>query len=499
MGDKLKTTAVSGARWGFIENFSSLAVTFLVGIVLARILTPQEYGLVGSLTIFIALSISFIDNGFSAAIIKKPNPTSEDLKTVFSTNLFISLLCYILLFALSKPIANFFSSQELVPLLRVLSIVLIINAFSIIQRVLLVKEVDFKRLTVCSLSSSILSGCVGIYMALRGYGVWSLVGQQIAKQFFNTLLLWILGNWKFALGFNRSSFKELFSYGSKVLISGILDTLFKYLYYPVIGRFASTSTLGLYTRADQFSNVTSNNISMVIQKVSFPVLSKIQNNDERLRNSFRTIVLVSILLSSFLCFWLCSIAQPLILGLIGAKWESAVGMLQIISLGGVFIPLHYLNQNILQIKGKMKQYLALEIFKKVLLVLSVVVGIFFGLDILLWGFVVANTIAYFVFAYYSGLYSGYSVFRQFADILRPLFIAFVACIVCAFVAIGVIWLCKNWLVWYNITWTNLLGVLTGTLAALGFIALIYKIFPAKEFTEALNLLKIWKKNDGSEC
>lgn len=495
MGDELKSKAVSGARWGFIENFSSLAVTFFVGVVLARLLSPEEFGLVGTLTIFIALSISLIDNGFSAALIKKQNPSSSDLKTVFTTNLCMSLLCYALLFVLSRPIADFFSSEELVPLLRVLSIVLIINAFSIIQRVLLVKEVDFKRLTVCSLSSSLLSGCVGIYMAIEGYGVWSLVGQQISKQFFNTLLLWILGKWRFALGFCSSSFKELFAYGSKVLVGGILDTLFKYLYYPFIGRYFSKFDLGQFTRADQFSNVTSNNISQVIQKVSFPVLSKIQDDDERLRNSFRTIVLVSVLISSFLCFWLCSIAQPLLLGLIGEKWTPAVGMLQILSLGGVFVPLHYLNQNILQIKGKMRQYLALEIFKKVLLVLSVVAGIIWGLEILLWGFVVANTIAYIVFAYYSGVYSGYSVLRQFVDILRPMFVALLSAVVCVFAAVGVIWFCKSKLMWYDITWTNLLGVLVGTLLALGFIALIYRIFPAKEYTELLNLLKIWKKNE----
>lgn len=493
MGDELKSKAISGARWGFIENFSSLAVTFIVGIVLARILSPEEFGLIGSLTIFIALSISFIDNGFSSALIKKQNPSSSDLKTVFTTNLCMSLLCYCILLVLSRPIAVFFSADELAPLLRVLAIVLIINSFSIIQRVLLIKEVDFKRLTVCSLSSSILSGCIGIYMAYDGYGVWSLVGQQLSKQFFNTVLLWILGKWRFALGFCKNSFKELFSYGSKVLIGGILDTLFRYLYYPFIGRYFSTFDLGQYTRADQFSNVTSNNISQIIQRVSFPVISKVQDDDERLRNSFRTIVLVSALLSSFLCFWLCGISHPLILGLIGSKWLPAVWMLQIISLGGMFVPLHYLNQNILQVKGKMKQYLALEIFKKVLIALSVVVGVIWGLKYLLWGFVAANALSYFVFSYYSGIYSGYSLLQQFSDIIRPLIVSLICALVCAFAAVGVIWVCKNYLLWYNITWTNLTGVAIGSLAGIGAMFLIYKIVPGKEFSEALNLLKIWKK------
>ncbi len=493
MGDKLKSKAIGGARWGFVENFSSLAVTFLVGVILGRILSPDEFGLIGYLTIFIALSISFIDNGFSSAIIKKPNPSSDDLKTVFSTNLIMSMVCYLLLFFLSRPIASLFSIEALAPLLRVLAIVLIINAFSIIQRVLLIKEVDFKKLTVCSLTSSILSGCVGIYLAVKGYGVWSLVWQQISKQLFNTLLLWILGNWKFSIGFSCNSFKELFSYGSKVLISGLLDTLFRYLYYPIVGRFFSTYDLGQYTRSDQFSNVTSNNISQIIQRVGFPIISKVQEDDLRLRNTFRTIILVSALLSSFLCFWLSAISKPLIIGLIGEKWLPATAMLQIIALGGLFVPLHYLNQNILQVKGKMRQYLALEIFKKLLIVLSVIAGIIWGLDVLLWGFVLSNALAYFVFAFYSGRYSGYSAMRQFLDILRPLFISLLCAIICALVTVCVIWICKTHLMWYNVTWTNLLGVLVGTLVALGSISLIYKIVPGKEYSEALNLLKIWKR------
>ena len=208
MADNLKQKAISGARWGFIENLSYMSVTFIVAFVLQRwFLTSHEFGLIGHLAIFIAVSISFIDSGFSSAIIKKQNPTPEDLKTVFTTNLIISVVCYTLLFILAVPIAKFFRHQELVSLLRVLSIVLILNAFSIVQRALLVKELNFKKLTICSFFSSLLSGVIGIYMAFVGYGVWALVGQQISKQFFNSLLLWILGDWKVSLGFYISNFK----------------------------------------------------------------------------------------------------------------------------------------------------------------------------------------------------------------------------------------------------------------------------------------------------
>lgn len=502
MADGLKSKAIEGARWGFIENFSSLAVTFIVGIFLARILSPQEYGLIGSITIFIYISISFIDNGLSSALIKKREPDQKDFSTVFLTNLGISIICFVVLYFLSEPIASFFNEAELTKILRVLSIVLIINALSIVQRTLLVKSVDFKRLTLCSLSSAIISGVVGIYMALKGYGVWALVGQQISKQFVNTIMLWIVGSWSFSFsfsfGFYPNRFKELFSYGSKILVSGLLDTLFKYLYYPIIGKFFSNAQLGQYTRADQFSNVTSNNISQIIQRVSFPILSQIQDDNERLRNSFRTIVMVCALLSSFLCFWLSGISHPLIIGLIGSKWTMAANILQIISLGGVFVPLHYLNQNILQVKGRMREYLALEIFKKILIILSVIAGIALGLNALLWGFVIANTLTYIVFSYFSGKYLNYNFINQFFDILRPMLLALLSAIVCGVTTLVFVWLSKNYLNWYNPTWTNIFSLILGSAIGSFTLYLLYKIFPGKEFKEAIELAKFWKKKGEKE-
>jgi O-antigen/teichoic acid export membrane protein len=220
MGDNLKQTAVSGARWGFIENISSMGITFIVGIILARILSPEQYGLMGDLAIFIAISISLIDNGFSAAIIRKPEPTKEDLNTTFLTNFGISIICFIVLFACAPLVSDFFNEPQLTLLLRVLSFILIVNAVSIIQRALIVKNVDFKRLTVCTVTSSLFSGIVGIWMALTGCGVWSLVGQQVSKQVANSIMLWMLGTWKPNWKFSKKSFKELFSYGSNVMITG---------------------------------------------------------------------------------------------------------------------------------------------------------------------------------------------------------------------------------------------------------------------------------------
>lgn len=497
MEGSLKNSAVKGARWGFIENISSMAITFAVSFVLARwFLGPEEYGLIGCLTIFIAISISLIDNGFSAAIIRKPQPSREDLSTTFITNFTISILCFGILFFCAPLVADYFNEPKLTGLLRALSFVLIANALSIIQRVLIVKAIDFRRLTICSVTSSLLSGVVGIGMAFRGYGVWSLVGQQLAKQISNSIMLWILGKWRMELRFSVRSFRELFAYGSNVMLTGLLDTVFKNIYYPVIGKCFSASTLGQYTRADQFANVTSNNLSQIVQRVSFSVLAKTQDSDERMRNAFRTIIKVTTLVSFFAGFWLCAVSHPLVVGLIGAKWAESAGILSIISLAGMFYPLNALNQNILQIKGMMKLYFSLEILKKLLLAVSIVVGMVSGsLRIMLWCMFAVSVAVLLINARYAGRYIGYSLISQLRDILKPLLVSAFSAALMYLVYTLLDILFSRTLLWNDVTWTNL------TLAALAsgagglFAFVVYRLFPGKESVELKNLISVWKSRD----
>lgn len=494
MADDLKQKAISGARWGFIENLSSLAVTFVVAFILQRwFLSPHEFGLVGHLAIFIAISISFIDNGFSAAIIKKPEPSRHDLSTTFVTNLVISLVCFGILQVAAPYVASYFDEPQLKALLRVLSLVLIINAVSIIQRVLLVKAVDFRSLTKCSVSASVVSGIVGIWMAFRGYGVWSLVGQQISRQLVNTLMLWIVGSWKVSLVFSRRSFRELFSYGSNVLFTGLLDTVFKNIYFPVIGKGFGTDVLGQYTGAEKYSNVTSNNLSQVVQRVSFPVLSKVQDDIPRLKNAFRTILKVVMTVSVMVSFCLSVLSYPFIVGLVGERWAQAAHILSIICIAGAFFPAHYLYQNILQVRGKMKLYLAMDILKKVLMAVSIVIGIVLkDLDILLWGLVAASVLTFVIYAYCSGRVIGYTPLEQLKDLL-PMFLA---CIVISLI-VGLISgtfqvLCFNNL-WYDPTWTNLASVAVALIVGALLVVAFWKFLPKKETREIKNLISFWKR------
>ena len=396
MAGSLKHNAIHGVGWSFIDNIASSGITFLVGLVLARLLTPKEYGIMAMIAVFIAVSNSIIDSGFSNALIRKTRIERVDYNTVFYFNLTVSILIYTLLYLAAPAISVFFKESVLVEIIRILGLVLIINAFSVIPRTQFVRDVNFKTQTKVSLISSISSGVFGIGMALGGMGVWSLVGQQLSRQFLNTLFLWIYSKWYPVWEFSRKSFKELFEFGSKLLLSGLLDTIYKNIYYIIIGRFYTSAQLGQYTRADQFNMIFSSNLTSVVQRVSYPVLSSIQEEPERLREAYQKVIKITMLITFACMLGLAAVAKPLILILIGEKWLPAVYFLQIICFSGMLYPLHAINLNILQVKGRSDLFLKLEIIKKIIAVGPIVVGVVYGIEYMLWGGVLTSFIAYFL-------------------------------------------------------------------------------------------------------
>ena len=273
MPESLKNKTVKGVGWSFVDNIANSGITFLVGLVLARLLTPAEYGIMAMITIFIAISTSIVDSGFSNALIRKQDAGRVDYSTVFFFNLGVSAVLYAVLYVGAPGIAAFFKEPLLRDVMRVIGWVLIINALAIIPRTLFVKAVNFKTQTKVSLIASLSSGAVGIGMALGGMGVWSLVGQQLSRQLMNTVFLWVYGKWRPSLEFSVRSFRELFGFGSKLLLSGLLSTVFQEIYALVIGRFYTSAQLGQYTRAQQFNTIFSSNLTAVVQRVSYPVLS----------------------------------------------------------------------------------------------------------------------------------------------------------------------------------------------------------------------------------
>lgn len=417
MSESLKNKTIKGVSWSFVDNIANQGITFLVGLILARILTPEEYGLIGIITIFIAVFNSIVDSGFSNALIRKSDAKDIDFNTVFISNMVMSVVLFFALFFSASLIADFFSQPQLKPLTQVMASIVIINAFAIIQRTILVKNIDFKTQTKVSLIASIISGVVGVGMAFYGLGVWSLVGQQISRQSLNTLFLWFYAKWYPQLQFSWQSFKELFGFGWKLLVSGLIDTVWREIYQVVIGKCYSAATLGQYTRAHQFGSIFSSNLSTIIQRVSYPVLSAIQDDKERLKEGYRRVIKVTMLVTFVLMLGLAAVSKPMIQVLVGEQWLIAAGFLPIICLQMMLYPLHSINLNMLQVQGRSDLFLKLEIIKKCVAVIPLLLGIFINIYWMLWGSVVTGIFAYFLNSYYSGPFLNYSIKEQVKDIL----------------------------------------------------------------------------------
>lgn len=416
MKHSLREKTINGAGWSFADSILGKGISFVVGLVLARLLTADEYGLIGIITIFITVLNSIVDSGFSNALIRKNNATIEDYNTVFYINLVFSCLLFILLFFSSPYIARFFHRMELIPLMRVMGIVIIINAFSLIQNTILTKRIDFKTKTKASLISAIISGIIGIGMALWGCGVWSLVGQSISRQLVNSICLWVFNNWRPKLLFSWNSFREMWSFGWKLLVSSLIDTTWKELYQVVVGRWYSPATLGQYTRGKQFASFFSQNLTSVVQRVSYPALSEIQDDKTQMIRAYRKIIKTTMFVTVIGLFAIGAVSEPLLFCLIGPQWHEAAKYLPFICVSMSLYPLHAINLNMLQVQGRSDLFLKLEIIKKIVAIGPLLLGIFVSIYWMLIGSIIAGFIAYFLNSFYSGRMLGYSSWDQLRDV-----------------------------------------------------------------------------------
>lgn len=421
----LKQKTISGLTWSFIDNFAQKGITFIIGIILARLILPSEFGLIGMITIFIAISTSFIDSGFTLALIRKKDCTEADYSTVFYFNLAAGIFFYWLLFFSAPAISRFFDEPQLTSLVKVLTVVLVIDSLSIIQRAILIRRIDFKLQTKISVISSIVSGIIGVVMAYSGYGVWSLVIKQIIQRISNSSLLWIWSNWRPSLVFSRQSFSELFSFGNKLLISGLIDTLYRNTYLIIIGKFYSAQELGFYTRADQFNQLPSQNISQIIGRVSYPVLSQMQDDKIALKRNYRILIKSTMFITFILMMGMAAVAEPMVIVLIGETWRPSIVYLQMLCFVGMMYPLIAINLNMLNVQGRSDLVLRLEIIKKILAVPVIIIGVIYGIEIMIAGMIVSAQVAYFLNSYWSGKFVDYPMKEQIKDIL-PSFVLAVA-------------------------------------------------------------------------
>ncbi|AFV02094.1 capsular polysaccharide repeat unit transporter [Dehalobacter sp. DCA] len=433
----LKKKTIKGISWSMVDIFANQGFQFLIQIILARLLLPQDFGVIGMITVFIAISNIVIDSGLSNALIREKEVTQEEYSTIFYSNLVLAVVTYIVILFSANPISVFFKEPQLIPLLRVLAIVLIINSFGLVQRTMLVKKVEFKLQTRISIISNLFSGILSISSACFGFGIWSLVIRVMSLQFMQSFLLCLYNKWMPSFVFKIDSFKKFFSFGWKLLISGLIDTLYQNLYYVIIGRLFSAVELGYYTNAQKLRDVASTSITTSVQKVSYPVLCSIQDESELLRAGYRKIIRSSVFVTFPIMIGLAVIANPLFNILFRENWISSIPYFQILCLAGMFYPLHAINLNILQVKGRSDLFLSLEIIKKAIGVASIVIVLVLNLGImgLLWAAVINSIIAYFINSYFSAELVNYSTIEQIKDILPILINASVMGVIVYFLQI----------------------------------------------------------------
>ena len=416
----LESRAIRGVFWSGIERLGPQAVQLVVSIVLARLLLPEQFGLIGMLTIFLALGAVFLNSGFGSALIQKQDATEVHYNSVFYTNILLSVVAAGILCLAAPLIAQFFQQPLLTPLTRVLSLNLVLSAFGLIQVFLMTKRLDFKTQTKATLIASLASGAVGITMAVLDFGVWSLVAQSVSLTLFNTLLLWAFNTWRPQKVFRLAALRELFGFGSRLLASGLLDTVFSNIYNVVIGKLFSPADLGYYTRAYTLQQLPSQTLGGVVGRVTFPLFSEIQDDAARLKNGFRKALRALALVNFPLMIGLLICARPLVLTLLTEKWAPAIPYLQLLCIVGLLYPLHLINLNVLLAMGRSDLFFRLEVIKKVLVVIVLAVTWRWGILAIIAGQIVLSMVAYYLNSYYNGRILGYGLGAQVRDLLAYL-------------------------------------------------------------------------------
>jgi len=418
----LKSTATRGMLWNALEKLSVQGSQLIIGIVLARILMPEDFGLIGMLSIFIVVSQVFVSSGMGSGLIQKKNRSEIDYSTVFVFNFAVSSSFYILLFFVAPLIANFYNMPQLVILTRVLAINIVINSLAIVQRTRLIINIDFKTIAKVNVVSVIAGGLFGVTFAYLGFGVWALVVQNLVRATVSVIMFWLLSKWKFSLSFSKQSFKELFGFGYKLLLTGLYGQILQNVYKLIIGKAFSAAELGFYTQAKNFAELASGTVSSVLQQVTYPILASLQDDRKRMISVFSRMIRMTAFLSFPAMTMLALLADPFIRLVLTEKWLPAVPLLQWMSFARIFYPISALNLNILNANGRSDLYLKVDASKIPLIITALIVTVPFGVKAMVIGQVVTSAIAFFINGYMPGKLFGYGPLSQLKDMI-PVFIA----------------------------------------------------------------------------
>lgn len=436
MSENLKEKTIAGMLWSSVGRFGTMLINFLSNLVLARLLMPDDFGCIAMLYVFIAVSAIFVNGGLGMALVQRKNPTHLDYTTVFYWNLSVSLLFYLILFFSAPAIARFYNMPLLSDVLRVQSITLLIQAFAIVQATQLQKQLRFKELSVRNLIASAIGTIIGIVLAFCGFGVWSLVVSAICSALASVFLLWHMSSWRPTWEFSFASWWSLFSFGGLMLLSNLVETIYTNLQRLIIGKMFTAADLGYYNQAKKLEEVPTTTLSTIVNEVSFPIFSQLQDDREKLVLALRKNIKAITYLNFPLMLLLIVIAHPVIVLLYTAKWEAAVPYFQILCIMGAIYTLNTLNTNIIKSLGKGKIFFFLQLSKRILGIGLIIAGVQFGIMGMLYAITLTGYLCYLINAIVVGRLLGYGLWRQTRD--------WIVCMIVTLLATAAAWACGHW-------------------------------------------------------
>lgn len=429
MSSTLKQQTISGMIWSSLQRFGAMGISFISNIVLARLLTPDDYGCIGILAIFIVIAEVFINGGFASALIQKKNPKKNDYSTVFIWNILVSLIFYSILYFIAPYVASFYNIPQLESVLRIQGIIILINALSIIQLNVLRKQLQFKKLSLIQIIASIVSVMFAIVMAYKGMGIWSLVIQQLTCSFITTIILWCTNCWKPSIHFSYKSFKELFGYGAYLLLSDLLNNIYENIQGLLIGKKYTSNDMGYYTQAHKLESVPTQSISYVVSQVTFPVFAKLQNNKQQLYIAVRKSIRLMNFLNFPLMILLILVAEPLFIFLFSEKWVNSIPYFRILCLSGMVNCLQSVNYQVVCAVGKSKEIFKWNVIKRIIGFVFIFIGLYWGIIGLLYGMVCGFYFTFIINALVATPTTGYTIFQQLKDAFPILVISSISAII----------------------------------------------------------------------
>lgn len=476
--DNIRSKSVKGTAWSLIDNLTTQGFAFLIGIILARLLSPSDFGTVGVVSIFMLIANVFVDCGFGNAIIAKKERTNEDLSTALYFNLGVGIIVYLILFAISPLVALFFKMPILTSLLRVLGLCVIFNSLSLVQNSILTANLQIRTQTIINLGTYIPAGLIGIWAAYKGFGVWTLVIQQVLQSLLKSVWLWVVGHWKPSLVFSRKSFRYLWGFGWKLLGANLIGTSFSELYSFVIGRWLGAADLGYFSNSKMLAQKPGTLIQNIIYRVSLPIMVDTKGDLEKTKRIYRKMMQM-LCFSSFILFTvLIAVANPLILTIWTEKWEKSIFLFQVFCVGFAFAPLSALNFSMLQLMKRTDMTLKLEFIKKPFCLILLLISLYWGLTGIVVSYSLYNVIATFINMSVTRTLLNYNYKEQISDIM-------------VYVYPSVLAVAATLLLLHFMS-SSIVALLAGAMLSFGLYILYCAVFKLEAFDEILKITKIEK-------